>query len=474
VNSLRARLLAAFAYVLALVLVALAVPFALSVSNRVEAEVEGQAEGQAHLVAATVAGRLDEPSALRQLVRGAAGDVSGRVVVVDSAGRTLADSAGTRFTGRSLRDRPEIAGALARGTVEQGRRQSETLGEELLYTAVPVVENGRRVGAVRMTRGTAPIAARIRRDRLAVAGIAAAALVLGLALAWLLAGSLARPLRNLAGAAGALGRGDLDARAEPAGPEEQQEVARAFNDMAERLAQMVRAQNEFVANASHQLRTPLTGLRLRLEAAAAKSDDPGVEHELEAAEREAERLADLLTALLVLAREGGERPAPADVALLDAAEQAAERWSAEAAREGRRVLALGGDVHALASHDDVAIVLDNLVENALHYSSPGEDVEIEATSDARSALLAVLDRGPGIGVEEADLVWERFARGSAARGGTPGTGLGLTIVRTLAQRWGGDARAEPRAGGGTRMVVSLPPAETSPAPRRARDREAVA
>jgi two-component system, OmpR family, sensor kinase len=457
VNSLRAHLLAAFAYVLVLVLVALAIPFALSVSSRVEAEVEGQAAGQAHLIAATVAGLLDEPAALRRNVARLAGDVDGRVVVVDSNGRLLADSAGDALVGTSYGDRPEVAAALGAGTVEQGRRRSETLDEELLYTAVPIVDEGVRVGAVRVTRSVAPIESRIRRDRLAVAGIAAAALALGLALAWLVASSLARPPRQPAETARRLGGGDLDARAELDGPVEQRDVAAAFNDMADRLGRVLQAQREFVANASHQLRTPLTGLRLRLEAASLKAADPAVARDLEAAEREAERLAALLAALLTLAREGGEAAAPQPVSLADAAERARERWGAEAEREGLELrLAAGGDVYAGASTEDVAIVLDNLLENALRYSPPGGDATIAWVERDGRAVLAVLDRGPGLGEDEAERVWERFARGSAARSGVAGTGLGLTIVRTLARRWGGDAHAFAREGGGARFEVTLP------------------
>ena len=466
-NSLRVRLLAAFAYVLVLVLVALAVPFALSVSSRVEAEVEGQAAGQAHLIAATVAGRLDQPAALQRTVRRAAGDVRGRVVVVDSGGRLLADSAGAELVGESYADRPELAAALADGTVQQGRRRSDTLGEELLYTAVPIVDEGTRVGAVRVTRSVAPIESRIRRDRLAVAGIAAAALVLGLALAWLVASSLARPPRQLAETARRLGSGDLDARAELDGPVEQREVAAAFNEMADRLGRVLQAQREFVANASHQLRTPLTGLRLRLEAASLKAADPAVARDLEAAEREAERLATLLAALLTLAREGGEATTPEAVSLEVAAEQACERWRGEAARDGREIaLARSGDVYARASEEDVAIVLDNLVENALRYSPAGGDVTIEWAAQDGRAVLAVLDSGPGVAEDETDRVWERFTRGSAAHPGTSGTGLGLTIVRTLARRWGGDAQVVPRAGGGARFEVLLPVAASPVRPPR--------
>jgi two-component system, OmpR family, sensor kinase len=457
VNSLRIRLLAAFAYVLVLVLVALAVPFALNVSDRVETEVESQAASQTHLIAASVTGRLDEPAALQQIVRRAGGDVQGRVVVVGARGRLLADSAGSGLVGASYADRPEIRAALAEGTIEQGRRRSETLDDELLYTAVPVVQNGRPVGAVRVTRSVAPIDDRVWRDRLAVAGIAAAALTLGLALAWLLAGSLARPLRGLATTARRIGAGDLGARAEVTGSAEHREVAAAFNDMASRLARVLEAQREFVANASHQLRTPLTGLRLRLESAALRTDDPELERDLAAAERETVRLTQLLTALLTLAREGGEPAAPRPVDIAAAADLACDRWRAEAEGAGRRLLCGGASpVWASASDDDVAIVLDNLIENALRYSPPGTDVEVEWAARGGVAVVAVLDRGPGFADEEVELVFERFARGSASRAGAPGTGLGLAVVRTLARRWGGDAAIGARPGGGSRVELTLP------------------
>ena len=133
-----------------------------------------------------------------------------------------------------------------------------------------------------------------------------------------------------------MAHGDLDARASVEGSAEQQEVATAFNDMTGRMASTLRGQREFVANASHQLRTPLTGLRLRLEAAALKSRDPEVEHELTAAEHETERLARLLSELLTLAG-GGEQPTaqPLDVAeLVDAA---CRRWQGPAERSGHEL-----------------------------------------------------------------------------------------------------------------------------------------
>jgi signal transduction histidine kinase len=456
--SLRLRLLAAFGYVVLLVLVALLVPLVLSVSDRVDTEVKAHAAGQAHLIAASASGQLDDPRALGRLVERAAGDLGGRVIVVGARGRLLADTAGTGLRATSYADRPEIRAALD-GRTAQGTRRSETLDEDLLYTAVPVVSEGRRVGAARITQSVEAIDDRIRRDVLALVAIGGVALLMGLVLAWLLAGSLSGPLRALARTARRVERGELDARADPAGSSEQQEVAVAFNDMTARLAEVLAAQRDFVANASHQLRTPLTGLRLRLEAASLKASDPELERDLAAAERETERLAKLLTALLTLARAGERAGTPRPVDLAEAAARACERWSSQAERGGQRLVLAGEQpAVALASPDDVAIVLDNLIENALIYSPPGTTVTLDWRAAGGSAVLAVLDEGPGLQPGEESQVFERFARGSSSRGGAPGTGLGLAIVATLARRWGGDARLTNRDAGGARADVRFPAA----------------
>ena len=170
-----------------------------------------------------------------------------------------------------------------------------------------------------------------RGDTLALVGLGLAALVLGLGVAWLLAGFLTRPLRGLTAAARRVGAGDLAARADERGAREHRDVAHAFNDMTDRLGRSLVAQREFVANAAHQLRTPLTGLRLRLESAGLKTEDPALRRDLAAAEREADRLARTVTDLLTLAREGQPPADVAPLALADAARAALERWEAVAA-----------------------------------------------------------------------------------------------------------------------------------------------
>ena len=181
-----------------------------------------------------------------------------------------------------------------------------------------------------------------------------------------------------------------------------------------------------------------------------KSDDPAVEHELLLAEAEVERLTNLLNSLLTLAREGDR---PACVAPSRCGPCRRQRTSGGAPRRGERAsLALDGegDAPVRAGEEDIAIALDNLIENALVYSPPGTTVTISWSPDGR---LGVLDEGPGIPPGEEKQVFERFRRGRSDR---PGTGLGLAIVETLARRWGGSASIRNRETGGAHAEVRLP------------------
>ena len=159
----------------------------------------------------------------------------------------------------------------------------------------------------------------------------------------------------------------------------------------------------------------------------------------------------------MLAREGQTPQAARLVSLGLAAKHAHERWEARAEQRGQRLeLEAAHDVVVHAAEEDLAIVLDNLIENALHYSPAGSTVTIEFGRDGTDAILAVLDDGPGIAPGEEEAVFERFGRGRAAKSGPSGTGLGLAIVQTLAQRWGGRAALSARPGGGTRAEIRLP------------------
>jgi two-component system, OmpR family, sensor kinase len=467
--SLRLRLVLAFGYVLLFAIIALEVPLTLNFSRRVDSEIKAEASAGAQGVAAAASGRLADPARLAALARAQARRLGGRVIVVDTAGRVLVDSDGAAARGTPYASRPEIAQALG-GTPSQGTRHSDSLEADLLYTAVPIVDAGRAAGAVRLTQSVKAVHDEVRRDVVALLALGAAVLALGLGLAWTIAGSLSRPLRGLARTARQIAAGDLRTRATPTGSSEQVEVANAFNDMTDRLVRALDAQRDFVANASHQLRTPLTGLRLRLESASLRAEDPDLKRDLVAGELETERLAKLLTNLLRLAQDGQPTATATSIALAGVAERAADRWRDQAELDGHAIeLAGDGEPHVRASGGDLDTMVDNLVENALNYTAPDTPIRIEWGHDGGDAFIAVLDRGAGIDADEAERVFDRFYRGSASRGGTiAGTGLGLAIVDALAGRWGARAALAGRTGGGTRAELRFA-AASAPAPVAASD-----
>jgi signal transduction histidine kinase len=447
--SLRARLLLALTYVLLLSILALLVPLLVSVRDRVDAEVKSQARGEAEIVAATAA----DTRRVQTLVDTAARRVRGRVLLVDARGRVTADSAGPATRGADYSTRPEIAAAL-RNEVVQEERMSESLRQKILATAVPVVSGGRNAGAVRITQSVADVQQAVDRATVGLALIGGLVLVLGLGAGALIARQVARPLTRLDSVAAQVAEGDLSARAPVEGSAEQQRLARTFNDMTARLGRLLEGQREFVADASHQLRTPLAGLRLRLEEAEAGTDDPAVREEIGAAMSELDRLSAIISELLVLS-QSGEPDAPAEpLDLAAAAQRAAERWAAAAAARDASVEARNGAAGppAQGARADLDRILDVLVENALAYGPDGQAIVLTVAP----GRIEVLDEGPGIDAAERDEVFERFHRGQAGRQGPPGTGLGLAIARELSRRWGGDVRIEPRDEGGSRAVVTLP------------------
>jgi signal transduction histidine kinase len=442
------------AYVLLLAIVALGVPSALNLSARVNAEVRTQAQAQADLVAATAADLLDRSHrrALGTLAQTAARSVRARILVVDGTGAVLVDSAGPAQVGTSYESRPEIDAALT-GRQVQVQRASKTLGQEILATAVPIIRNGRPAGAVRVTQSVAAVHGTIRRAELQLGVLALIVLALGLSAGAVIAAQVAQPIRRLERVARRVAAGDLSARAELQGSREQRSLAASFNEMTDRIARLLSAQRDFVADASHQLRTPLTGLRLRLEEAAADGNGTAADPQLEAAIGEVDRLARTVEELLILSRGGVRQLAGTLVDLDELAGSAIERWRSTAAEKGIALVRRRDRAPATAwiGRSDLERALDALIENALGYAPAGTTVTV-VTSQGR---IAVLDRGPGLAEGELEYVFERFHRGAAGRSGAPGSGLGLSIARELMREWGGDVTIGNRDGAGAVATLSL-------------------
>lgn len=448
-------MMVAMAYVLVLAIVALEVPLAISLRQRLDDEVKQQARTGANVVAvlAQTALENDNTAGLQNLVDVTSRDTRGRIVVVDDKGEVLADSAGEENVGQSFASRPEINTAL-NGRTAQISRSSETLGRELLATAVPITDNGKTTGAVRVTQDVADVSSAFKRTLAGLVLIGLAVLTVGLVAGAIIARQVARPLRRFEGAARAVADGDLQARAPVEGSSEQQSLALTFNEMTDRLSSSLEAQSRFVADASHQLRTPLTGLRLRLEEARARSNDPGVDEQIDHGIDEVDRLARTVEELLVLSQTG-ERDARAEAfALSELIESAGRRWAPIAESSGHEFSAVAdGDGRVDASRADLERVIDALIENAIAYSPDGTLIELRSAG----RRITVRDHGPGISEEEGEEVFERFYRGKEGVAQSGGTGLGLAIARELARRWHADVTLENADGGGTLAVVEFGP-----------------
>ena len=466
--SLRARLVLAAAYLVTAVVLALTLPLALNVQRRAESEFEANVLGRTAVLAA----RLSDPVAaanrrapparvparVARIVRAAVRGTDERILVTDSRGRVLADTTGAAAIGADYAtfERPELLVALQDGVVDTRNRASATLGEELLLVTLPLVDEDRIVGAVRVSVPTAEQAASVRESWLRLALIGLAVVAAGLALAWVLARSLSAPVTRLDRAAGRLAHGELETRVPEEGPAELAGLARSFNRMAAALGAALTSQRDFVANASHQLRTPLAGLKLRLEAVRAEGG-PGAEQAAKA-EVEVDRLSALVGDLLELARAASPESTGRTVDLSAVAAEAVERWRDRVtAAEMRLELDDGGVLPVWASDADLQHVADNLLENAVRYCPAGTVVRVSTANGARPTLT-VADDGPGIPEADRGRVFERFFRGSTGRRSGPGTGLGLAIVAELAGRW--DADVCLLDGPGTAVQISFPAAPT--------------
>jgi signal transduction histidine kinase len=451
------RLLVTYLTITALALAAVVVPLGLTFADREHDRLVFDIERDAQAVASLVEDALEAgaaPSIEAVLVDYA--ETGGRIVVVDTDGISVADSDRPPGDRRDFSTRPEIAAALD-GRRSAGTRPSETLGTGLMFVAVPVASGGVVHGAVRITYPTSALDARVSSMWVRLGLLSGVVLVVVALVGMVLARSVTRPVRRLQGAAQRLAGGDLAARVDAGdGAPELRALAATFNLTADRLAQLVEAQRRFVADASHQLRTPLTALRLRLETLEPVVQ-PELRPKLEAAIAETTRLARLVQSLLVLARSDAETARLAVVDLGAVAAERAESWGPVAHDRGVEVIVEGpGPTAVRAPAGALEQILDNLVSNALDVAPPGTAVTVRIARDDPWVELHVIDEGPGMSPEVREHAFERFWRPPGATG--QGFGLGLAIVEQLALACGGDARLDPGPDGrGLDAAVRLTP-----------------
>jgi signal transduction histidine kinase len=463
---MRWRLAAALVAVVAIVLLVQDVPLAFHLERVERDRLETALERDAYVLAQQSEDVLEgtttaEDVGLGDVVAGYAARTGATVVVTDIRGVAIATSGGDGV-GESYANRPEIEAAIE-GRFATGERQSETLGEPLVYVAVPVRSGSEVLGAVRLTYPASVIDDRVA-DRLRTL-FAAAAVSIGAAVvvAVVLASGVVRPLRRLRSATDALAGGDLSTRAATdTGPPEVRALAASFDAMAARLERLVDAQRAFAADASHQLRTPLTALRLRLDQAAdlVQTDPEAARDRLEAASTEIDRLARLTEGLLALARADGRS---ADTVTVDVAATARDRvadWQPLAGERGVELIVdAPPSARARAVAGAVEQIVDGYIDNALDVAPTGSTLRVAVERDDSSVVLHVVDQGPGLDDDQRARAFDRFWQAGGAR---TGSGLGLAIIRQLATASGGHVELRPASTGGIDAVATFPLDATGP------------
>ncbi|MFS8202329.1 ATP-binding protein [Streptomyces sp. CWNU-52B] len=323
-----------------------------------------------------------------------------------------------------------------------------------LVVASPVIRDGDVVAVVVTDSPTGQMRSRILHGWLVIGAGEIFAMLLALGAALRLTGWVLRPVRVLDATTHDIATGRLKSRVAVAGgPPELRRLARSFNEMVDNVEDVLEQQRAFVADASHQLRNPLSALLLRIELLALEL--PEGNEEIASVRTEGKRLAHVLDDLLDLALA---EHAEADLRLTDIGELTAERvasWSPVADEKGVRLIGTCPATTAWADPVALSSALDAVVDNAIKFTSTGESVEVVVASNGEASTIVVTDCGPGLSDEELTRVGDRFWR-STGHQNVKGSGLGLSISRALLSAGGGSiayAHHEPH---GLKVTVTVP------------------
>jgi two-component system, OmpR family, sensor kinase len=339
---------------------------------------------------------------------------------------------------------------------DEERGEIDTPGGPARYIAVPVEFNGRSLGALVVAVFTAEERAEVAEVVRIVAAVSGGVLLLATVIAFLTAGRVLAPLRRLRDAARSISGTDLAQRIEVEGNDEIAELGETFNGMLDRLESAFASQREFVRDAGHELRTPITVIRGHLELLAASEEDPSERAETIAiVTDELGRMSRFVDDLLLLAR--AERPDFLEYQTVDIEDLSRElltkatslgprEWTLE--RTGRGII--------VADRQRLTQAVMNLADNAIRHTETGEGITLGSSVNAREARLWVRDSGPGIDPSEHEAIFERLSRGRSAHRNYEGTGLGLAIVRAIAEAHGGRIELMSEPGSGALFTVVIP------------------
>jgi signal transduction histidine kinase len=382
----------------------------------------------------------------------------GTIVVVDSNGYLLSSTDLSVTPGTDYVGRPEIATALL-GDPSSGTRLSNTLGGDLVYVAVPVLSGAEVLGAVRITFPKSVLDQSVRDQLQGLLLAASVSIAMAIVVALVFARTVSKPLDKLRVTTDILASGDLTATALEEGPGETRQLARSFNAMARRLGGLMDRQRSFAGDASHQLRTPLTALRLRLEQAGEliTSAPEQAQIHIDEALNETDRLTQLTEQLLRLARAEG---AVLEKEIIDVSEivrDRAQEWQYLADEHEVEIIVQGPD-SLMINTNQLAVreIIDNYMDNALEVAPPKSQINLTVLALVDSVEIVVSDSGRGMSLQQRERAFDRFWRADADSNRRTGSGLGLAIVAQLAQASGLRVELRESPTGGVDAVVGIP------------------
>lgn len=286
-------------------------------------------------------------------------------------------------------------------------------------------------------------------------------LILAVGGGWLIAGAAFRPMEQIIAAAESISDGsDLSRRvALRRGASEMRRLSDCFDSMFERLERSFKAERQFTSDASHELRTPITVILAQCDRARRK-DGSREDHlrSIGVIETQARRMSELVQSLLSLTRMqlGTERCPMKRAELSGFVLSCAEDFVPADSRGMELSVDIEPGIGTEFNQALLSRLVQNLLDNAYKYGREGGNIRLELKKEGAFALLSVTDDGPGIAGEHQELIFRRFWQLDASRGENGGTGLGLAMVREIAQFHGGEAKVESEPGKGAKFVVSLP------------------
>ncbi|KUN03465.1 histidine kinase [Streptomyces yokosukanensis] len=463
------RLLLSHLSLMLFVLLALEVPFGILYARSELSRFSHAAQQGAMTLAEVCEDKMEHglTTDLPELARAYGQRTGSRVLVAGHKGTVLTDTAARTQVGRDLSAEPDISSAL-RDQPAVGTRSDPSTGGEVLSVTVPGGSNAAIACVVRTVYTLGPLKAKVHGTWLVLAavgfGVLAAVSLIGFALAR----SITRPVQALERATAQLAEGRItDPPATDHGPPELRRLAASFTTTATRLQHLLQAQQAFASEASHQLKTPLTSLRLRLENFEPHLA-PCAHDSLDEALGELERLSRMVQGLLALARLENSAIRPEAVDLDAVVADRAAIWTAFADEQQVDIIVSGATgVRVWAVPGALEQIIDNLLSNALRVSPPGTAITLATVTAPREGSrtppmteLHVIDQGPGMSESERHRAFDRFWR--AADADHDGTGLGLPMVRQLTRACGGEVALEASPGGGLDAFVRLRRAESRP------------